>query len=178
MTTLNKIKIKYQDGKNIINAFVNNNVENMNILSEFLTKNAILYQYLFANLFPKCFSRVDDYGIMAKTSFNKFYHSYHVQKNMLKLIKEEQNEVNDKANQKIDSPINMTTLFDDEIDENKENIDPKSQKQKQNKRKIENDELKKQKAHAKKQKRETKKQILLEKLNENTDKMLQIRGKK
>ena len=38
--------------------------------------------------------------------------------------------------------------------------------------------MKKQKAHAKKQKRETKKQILLEKLNENTDKMLQIRGKK
>ena len=181
MTTLNKIKIKYQVGKNIIMAFVNANAENMNILSEFLAKNAMLYQYLFANLFPKCFCRVDDYGIMAKTSFNKFYHSYHVHKNVLKVIKEEEEkEVNGEPNQEIDSPINMTTLFDVENDENKENIDPKlqKQKQKQNKRKIENDEVKKQKAQAKKQKREAKKQILLEKLNENTDKMLQIRGKK
>ena len=204
MLTLNKIKIKYQDGKNIIIAFVNNNAENMNSLSEFLAKNAILYQYLFANLFPKCFSRVDDYGIMAKTSFNKFYHSYHLQKNMLKLIKEEQEEEqeekNGEQNKEIDSPINMTTLFDVENDENKENINPKlqfeqgkqqqqqqqqqeqqeqKQKQKQNnKRKIENDEQKKQKTQAKKQKREKRKKILLEKLNENTDKMLQIRGKK
>ena len=195
MTTLNKIKIKYQDGKNIIIAFVNNNAENMNSLSEFLAKNAILYQYLFANLFPKCFSRVDDYGIMAKTSFNKFYHSWHVQKNMLKLIKEEEQEENGEQNKEIDSPLNMTTLFDvqnDENDENKENTDPKlefeqgkqqqqqqQQKQKQNnKRKIENDEQKKQKNQAKKQKREIRKKILLEKLNENTDKMLQIRGKK
>ena len=201
MTILNKIKIKYQDGKNIIIAFVKENAENLNNLSEVLAKNAMLFQYLFGNLFPKCFSRIDDYGIMAKTSFNKFYHSYHsyhVQKNMLKLIKEEQEEENGEQNKEIDSPINMTTLFDIENDENKENIDPKlqfeqgkqqqqqqqqqqhqEQKQKQNnKRKIENDEQKKQKTQAKKQKREVRKKILLEKLNENTDKMLQIRGKK
>ena len=130
MTILNKIKIKYQDGKNIIIAFVKENAENLNNLSEVLAKNAMLFQYLFGNLFPKCFSRIDDYGIMAKTSFNKFYHSYHsyhVQKNMLKLIKEEQEEENGEQNKEIDSPINMRTLFDIENDENKENIDPKLQ---------------------------------------------------
>ena len=193
MTILNKIKIKYQDGKNIIIAFVKENAENLNNLSEVLAKNAMLFQYLFGNLFPKCFSRIDDYGIMAKTSFNKFYHSYHIQKNMLDIVKEEEEvqqkvELN-KQNEEIESPINMTLLYDDNDDDDKENIYPKlkfeqgkqqqqQQQQKTNKRKIENNDQKKQKAQAKKQKREIKKKILLEKLNENTDKMLQIRGKK
>ena len=129
MAILNRIKIKYQDGKNIIIAFVNENTENLNNLSEFLAKNAMLFQYLFGNLFPKCFSRVDDYGIMAKTSFNKFYHSYHIQKNMLDIVKEEEKEEAqqkvEQQNEEIESPINMTLLFDvDNDNDNKENIDP------------------------------------------------------
>ena len=168
--TLIKIKIKYQDAKDIMIAFLFNDPSNIIILSDFLEKNAILYQFLFANLFPKCFSRINDYGINAKTLFNRYYRNFYVQKNTIN------NWVNE------ESPLNMTTLNDnddsgDNIDENKENIEIKQEKQeekqdeKKRKRKIKNEERKK-------EKREAKKQRLLEQLNENTEKIKKLKKKK
>ena len=165
MKTLNKIKIKYQDAKDIMIAFLFNDPSNINILSDFLEKNAILYQFLFGNLFPKCFCRINDYGINAKTLFNTYYHNFHVQKNMINWSKEE-----------LQSPLNMTTLNEDDNnnndDENKENIEKEEKKEKKKvKRKIKNDEIKK-------EKREAKKQRLLEQLNENTEKLKKLKKKK
>ena len=170
MKTLNKIKIKYQDAKDIMIAFLFNDPSNINILSDFLEKNAILYQFLFGNLFPKCFCRINDYGINAKTLFNTYYHNFNVQKNMINWAKEEN----------LQSPIDMTTLNDDDDndnnDENKENIEIKQEEiekkeKKKLKRKIKNEEVKK-------QKREVKKQRLLEQLNENTEKIKKLKKKK
>ena len=175
MKTLNKIKIKYQDAKDIMIAFLFNDPTNINILSDFLEKNAILYQFLFGNLFPKCFCRINDYGINAKTLFNTYYYNFNVQKNIINWQKEEE----------LESPINMTTLNNDD-DENKENIEIKKEtkteeeeeekeklkkEKKKVKRKIKNDEVKK-------QKREAKKQRLLEQLNENTEKIKKLKKKK
>ena len=162
MKTLNKIKIKYQDGKDIMIAFLFNDPTNINILSDFLEKNAILYQYLFGNLFPKCFCRINDYGINAKTLFNTYYYNFNVQKNVINWTKQEN----------LKSPIDMTTLNDDNDDENKENIEIKKEKEeKKVKRKIKNEE-------EKKEKREAKKQRLLEQLNENTEKLKKLKKKK
>ena len=172
MKTLNKIKIKYQDAKDIMIAFLFNDPSNINILSDFLEKNAILYQYLFGNLFPKCFCRINDYGINAKTLFNSYYHNFNIQKNMINWVKEEN----------LQSPINITSLIDDDNDdnyddENKENIEIKQEKEEEKeekkklKRKIKNKE-------EKKQKREAKKQRLLEQLNENTEKLKKLKKKK
>ena len=170
MKTLNKIKIKYQDAKDIMIAFLFNDPSNINILSDFLEKNAILYQFLFGNLFPKCFCRINDYGINAKTLFNTYYHNFNVQKNMINWAKEEN----------LQSPIDMTTLNGDDDDnnddENKENIEIKQEEiekkeKKKLKRKIKNEEVKK-------QKREVKKQRLLEQLNENTEKIKKLKKKK
>ena len=111
MKTLNKIKIKYQDAKDIMIAFLFNDPTNINILSDFLEKNAILYQFLFGNLFPKCFCRINDYGINAKTLFNTYYHNFNVQKNMINWAKEEN--------------LPLTTLND----EDKENIDIKQEEE-------------------------------------------------
>ena len=175
MKTLNRIKIKYQDAKNIIITFLFNDPTNINILSDFLEKNAILYQFLFGNLFPKCFCRINDYGINAKTLFNTYYHNFNVQKNIINWQNKQEEEYN------LESPINMTTLNDDE---NKENIKIKEEtkteeeekeeqkkEKKKVKRKIKNDEVKK-------QKREAKKQRLLEQLNENTEKLKKLKKKK
>ena len=178
MKTLNKIKIKYQDAKDIMIAFLFNDPANIIILSIFLEKNAILYQFLFGNLFPKRFCRINDYGINAKTLFSSYYHNFKVQKNII--------DWENKQEEYIKSPMNMTTLND----ENKENIDPKikkeeekekekeeekeqkeKEKEKKVKRKIKNDEVKK-------QKREAKKQRLLEQLNENTEKLKKLKKKK
>ena len=174
MTTLNKIKVKYQDAKDIMITFIFKDQSNLKILSDFLEKNAILYQFLFGNLFPKCFCRINDYGINAKTLFNTYYHNFNVQKNII-------NWQNLKEEEEYESPINMTTLNDDD-DQNKENIEIKQEKEtneeeknekkekKKVKRKIKNDEVKK-------QKREAKKQRLLEQLNENTEKMKKLKKK-
>ena len=164
--TLNKIKIKYQDAKDIMIAFLYKDSFNIDVLSDFFKKNAILYQFLFGNLFPKCFSRINDYGINAKTLFNKYYQNFHVQKNMIKWATTAANEEN--------SPLNLTTLNDQEdFNENKENIEIKQEKQeeKKRKRKIKNEERKK-------EKREAKKQRLLDQLNENTEKIKKLKKKK
>ena len=166
MKTLNKIKIKYQDAKDIMIAFLFSDPTNINILSDFLEKNAILYQFLFGNLFPKCFCRINDYGINAKTLFNTYYHNFNVQKNIINWQNKQEDEYN--------SPINITTLNDDNDDDNnknKENIKIKEEEQKDKKkvkRKIKNEEVKK-------QKREAKKQRLLEELNENTEKLKKLK---
>ena len=176
MKTLNKIKIKYQDAKDIMIAFLFNDPANIIILSGFLEKNAILYQFLFGNLFPKCYCRINDYGINAKTLFNSYYHNFKVRKNII--------DWENKQEEYLKSSIEMTTP----IDENKENIDPKKEQQQQQqqkqqqqqtnqekekklKRKIKNDEVKR-------QKREAKKQRLLEQLNENTEKLKKLKKKK
>ena len=175
MKTLNKIKVKYQDAKNIMVTYLINDPANLFVLSDFLEKNAVLYQFVFGNLFPKCFARINDYGINAKTLFSSYYHNFKTQKNIINWQKKKEEEDYNV------SPINMTTLNDDNDhdDENKENINPKKEKEeekeekkeeKKSKRKIKNDEVKK-------QKREAKKQRLLEQLNENTEKMKKLKKK-
>ena len=172
MKTLNRIKMKYQDAKDIMITFLFNDPSNLDILSNFLQKNGVLYQFVFGNLFPKCFCRINDYGIRAKTLFSTYYHNFNVQKNII-------NWQNENLKREQESPINMTTLNDDDDDENKGNVEIKQEKKtneegkeekekKKVKRKIKNDEVKK-------QKREAKKQRLLEQLNENTEKLKKLK---
>ena len=176
MTTLNKIKIKYVDVKKMILEFLQYDQGNLKVLSDYLEKNGILYQFLYGNLFPKCFSRINDYGVRAKTLFNTYYQNFTIQKNVINwqnnnnnnnlMIKEEVEEVKEveKQEEKYDnaSPINMTTL-------DEENVIKKETKKR--KRKINNTETKY-------QKRELKKQKLLQQLNENTDKLKTLKKEK
>ena len=78
-----------------------------------------IYQFIFGNLFPRCFARIDDYGIQSKTAFNFHYKNYLAQKSVFEwqqknlflssLNNDETNE-NTGANS---TPLNMTTLNDD-----------------------------------------------------------------
>ena len=130
--TLLKIKIKYQDVKDIMMVFLVNDPFNVDVLSDFLEKNAILYQFLFGNLFPKCFSRTNDYGINAKTLFNRYYRNFYVQKNMM---------MNNLVNENDKSPLNMTTLndeYENDDDEKKKILKLNKKKNKMKKKKIKN----------------------------------------
>ena len=167
MTTLNKIKIKYVDVKKMILEFLQYDEGNLKVLSDYLEKNGILYQFLYGNLFPKCFSRINDYGVRAKTLLNTYYQNFIIHKNVINwqnnhnnlTIKEEVVE-QEKQTEKYDnaSPLNMTTLED------------KPETTKNKKRKINN-------AETKFQKRELKKQKLLQQLNENTEKLKKLKKK-
>ena len=174
MTTLIKLKVKYPDAKKIILDFLKHDQGNLKVLSNYLEKNGILYQFLYGNLFPKCFCRVNDYGVKAKLLFNTYYQNFNVQKKVINwqnnILKEEE-EKEEKKEQKIQikkeeeeekyynvSPI--TTLEDENVKQ------PKTKK----KRKSINTETKE-------QKREEKKQKLLEQLKENTEKIKRLKNK-
>ena len=175
MTTLIKLKVKYPDAKKIILDFLKHDQGNLKVLSDYLEKNGILYQFLYGNLFPKCFCRVNDYGVKAKLLFNTYYQNFNVQKKVINwqnnILKEEEEEKEEKKEQKIQikkeqeeekyynvSPI--TTLEDENVKQ------PKTKK----KRKSINTETKE-------QKREEKKQKLLEQLKENTEKIKRLKNK-
>ena len=128
MKTLNKIKVKYQDAKDIILLFLEYGQGNLSVLSSFLEKNAILYQFLCGNLFPKCFSRVNDYGVRAKTLFNTYYQNFNIQRNII-------NWQNNNPQIKEDNestPINMTTLNDEDNETVTENIEIKKENENNN----------------------------------------------
>ena len=175
MTTLIKLKVKYPDAKKIILDFLKHDQGNLKVLSDYLEKNGILYQFLYGNLFPKCFCRVNDYGVKAKLLFNTYYQNFNVQKKVINwqnnILKEEEEKKEEKKEQKIQikkeeeeekyynvSPI--TTLEDENVKQ------PKTKK----KRKSINTETKE-------QKREEKKQKLLEQLKENTEKIKRLKNK-
>ena len=175
MKTLNKIKVKYQHAKDIMITFTQNDQSNLNVLSEFLEKNAIVYQFLFGNLFPKCFCRVNDYGIRAKTLFSTYYHNFNVQKNIINWqnnnLKEEEEE--EEELKLIDTPI----ITNNSNDDNKENIDLEKQKQQQEEKEKKKQKRKLKNAELKKEKREAKKQKLMQQLNENTEKLKKLKKK-
>ena len=52
------------------------------MLRDFLIRNSTHYQFVFGNLFPKCFARIDEYGIKNKTAFDNQYKIYLSQKNV------------------------------------------------------------------------------------------------
>ena len=173
MKTLNKIKVKYQHAKDIMITFTQNDQSNLNVLSEFLEKNAIVYQFLFGNLFPKCFCRVNDYGIRAKTLFSTYYHNFNVQKNIINWQNNNLKEEEEEELKLIDTPI----ITNNSNDDNKENIDPEKQKQQQEEKEKKKQKRKLKNAELKKEKREAKKQKLMQQLNENTEKLKKLKKK-
>ena len=75
-------------------------------LKEYFKKNALLYQYIYSTLFPKYFSRVDDYGIKSKLAFEMAHAGYQNQQESLCFVqlqppvvavKQKQNEIVDEA---------------------------------------------------------------------------------
>ena len=52
------------------------------MLKDFLIRNSTHYQFVFGNLFPKRFARIDEYGVKNKTAFDNQYKIYLSQKNV------------------------------------------------------------------------------------------------
>ena len=85
---LNKTNAKFQHAVEIINQFiedetVGSQIEQFNTLKEYLIKYSKLYQFVFGNLFPRYFGKIDNYGIQSKIEFNSHSKKYLFQKNAL-----------------------------------------------------------------------------------------------
>ena len=96
-------------------------------LKDYLIKHAKSYQFVFANLFPKCFARVDDNGIQSKLKFNVHYKTYLGQKSIFDWCQKNSflpsNDSINENNENIDAnstPLNTTHLNEEEKDIKKE----------------------------------------------------------
>ena len=79
--TLNKLKLKYQEANEIVKSFTDDKTQ-FQMLKDFFIRNSIHYQFVFGNLFPKCFPRIDEYGVKNKTAFDNQYKIYLSPKNV------------------------------------------------------------------------------------------------
>ena len=174
--TLNKLKLKYQDANEIVKSFTDNESQ-FQMLKDFLIRNSTHYQFVFRNLFPKCFARIDKYGVKNKTSFDNQYKIYLSQRNVCKW---QQNaflpQLKDENN---GTPLNLSEVNDvDFFDELKKEtvavkvteVDGKSSE------KIKNKKRKRVLTDEKMKKQNEKKEKLEKKFEENEKKMEIIRG--
>ena len=123
-----------------------------------------MYQLIFGNLFPKYFSKIDNYGIEAKIEFNSYYRTYLNQKT---LVNWERNNLYWEEAAAKNTPsleLNSNSGVSEEL------------------KKIEVIEIKEEpideKQIKKAKKREIKKRKLEEKLMENTEKIKKIKKNK
>ena len=79
--TLNKSKLKYQEANKIAKCFTDDETQ-FQMLEDFLIRNSTHYQFVFGNLFPKCFARIDEYDVKNKTALDNQYKIYLLQKNV------------------------------------------------------------------------------------------------
>ena len=120
---LNKIKLKFPHRIQIVKQFIEDESigtqeQQFNTLKEYLIKNTKIYQFIFGNLFPRCFARIDDYGIESKTTLNFYYKNYLAQKSVFEWQQKNSilSSLNNENTTGNSTSLNMTKLNDDNDD--------------------------------------------------------------
>ena len=79
-TQLFQAQIKFQKGSDVIKNFIEQDEANIELLYQHLEKYAIIYQLLYANLFPKVYAHNDHFGIHNKSIFGYTYREWYFKK--------------------------------------------------------------------------------------------------
>ena len=169
---LNSTKLKFQDAAEIARSYADD-ANNFQQLQQFLKKNARLYRFAYANLFPKYFSRSDDYGIHSKLEFENFLKNWISQKN-LSMFGWQYSVLNVKTEENLSEISNLATpLNDEKIDFKKIEVEDRTAKEKIKRKRKNNPPSEK-----KIKKRSEKKQKLEADLKKNDEMFSQINYKK
>ena len=165
---LSKKNAKFQDAVEIIKLFIENadkenttQEEQYNILKFYLTKYIKMYQFIFANLFPKYYSKFNGRGIENNIEFTSYYSNYLNQNNIIEWQKN--NQFWEEQPKNIQNDLSDTSESDVEI------IDIKKVK------KEDEEDKKNQKRLERKREMLKQKKVLEEKLAENTEKLNKTR---
>ena len=165
---LSKKNAKFQDAVEIIKLFIENadkenttQEEQYNILKFYLTKYIKMYQFIFANLFPKSYSKFNGRGIENNIEFNSYYSDYLNRNNIIEWQKNNQFWE--------EQPKNIQNDLSDNSESDVEIIDVKKVK------KEDEEDKKKQKRLERKREMLKQKKVLEEKLAENTEKLNKTR---
>ena len=113
--TLNKLKLKYQEANEIVKSFTDDETQ-FQMLKDFLIRNSTHYQFVFGNLFPKCFARIGEYGVKNKTAFDNQYKIYLSQKNVYEWQQQNAFFPPQVKNENNETPLNLSEA--DDIDLN------------------------------------------------------------
>ena len=116
--TLNKLKLKFHETNEIIKIFLEDDLSQFDVLRNYLIKHSRSYQFIYGNLFPRYFARIDNYGIQSKTNFNIFYKNHINQKN---IFERRQNSLLATIPDNMESvqpstPLNMNEFDDENVD--------------------------------------------------------------
>ena len=122
-----------------------------------------MYQFVFANLFPKYYSKFNSRGVENNIEFTSFYSNYLNEKN---IIEWQQKNTAYEANS---TPIPVNDYQDSESDSDVVVVDVKKVK------KEDQEEANKQRRLKRKQEMQKQNKKLEEKLRENTEKMNKIK---
>ena len=167
---LNKKNAKFQDAVEIVTLFIEatdahtTQESQYQLLQSFLRKYIKMYQFVFANLFPKYYSKFNSRGVENNIEFTSFYSNYLNEKNIIEW--QQKNAAVYEANPKV-LPVN--DYIDSEPDSDVVVVDVKKVK------KEEQEEAKKQKRLKRKLEMQKQKKTLQEKLDQNTEKMQKIK---
>ena len=182
--TLNKLKLKFQDANEIVKIFADDKTQ-FQMLKNFLSKNSTYYQFVFGNLFLKCFARIDDYSVKNKTEFDSMYKIYLSQKNVINWQKNAFfQEVKEEVNDGNKTPLNLSEVDDIDLkfleelktQNNNNEVVEKTAVDGTLSEKIKNKKRKRVLTDEKIKKRNEKKKKLEKKFEENEKKMEIIRG--
>ena len=69
------MKLKFQETSEIVKTYADDLIGYQQLQGSF-KQNAKVIQYAYANLFPRCFLRIDDYGVGCKLEFDSIYEQY------------------------------------------------------------------------------------------------------
>ena len=76
-TQLCQAQILFQKGNDVVKNFIEQDEANIGLLRQHLQKYAIIYQFLYANLFPKVYMRNNHFGINNKFIFEYTYREWY-----------------------------------------------------------------------------------------------------
>ena len=76
------MKLKFQETSEIVKTYADDLIGYQQLQTSF-KQNAKVIQYAYANLFPRYFCQMDDYGVGYKLEFDSVYKQYLAQKNVL-----------------------------------------------------------------------------------------------
>ena len=71
-------QITFQKANDVVKNFIEQDETNIELLRQHLEKYAIIYQFLYANLFPKVYARKNHFGIHNKSIFEYTYSEWYL----------------------------------------------------------------------------------------------------
>ena len=108
---LNKLKLKYQEANETGKSFTDDETQ-FQMLKDFLIRNSTHYQFAFGNLFPKCFARIEEYGVKNETAFDNQYKIYLSQKNVYEWQQQNAFFPPQVKNENNETPLNLSEADD------------------------------------------------------------------